>query len=74
VKITGTGFSTTSRYFVLFGGQFQPVLATAASATELVFTVPASAPIGPVPLTVGTEHASSTSPMPFIVRRPTVKP
>ena len=74
VKVTGTGFSTTSQYFVLLGGQFQPVLATAVSATELVFTVPVSAPIGPVPLTVATEHASSTSPMPFIVRRPSVKP
>jgi hypothetical protein len=69
VKITGTGFRTASRYFVLLNGL--PVLATPVSATELVFTIPTGAVIGPVPLLVGTEHAFSMSPMPFIVRRPT---
>jgi IPT/TIG domain/Thrombospondin type 3 repeat len=71
-KISGTGFSTTGPNFVLFNGL--PVVAVAASATELVVTVPADAAIGPVSLLVGTEKSIAMSPIPFIVRRPARKP
>jgi hypothetical protein len=66
VKIAGTGFSAAEPPFVLFNGV--PVPAVALSTTELTFTVPAGAAMGPVLLVVGTEKGFAMSPMPFIVR------
>ena len=67
VKIVGSGFSTKGENFVMFN-LFRLVPAISTNGTELFVTVPADAPIGPVPLLVGTEAHDEMTPKPFIVR------
>jgi IPT/TIG domain len=70
VRISGTGFSASGQNFVMFGGLDVAVPAVSTTGTELVVTVPAGAPIGPVPLLVGSDKGFEMAPKPFIVRRP----
>jgi trimeric autotransporter adhesin len=70
VTIAGTGFSPiASENAVIFAGSATAVV-VAASPTSLTVTVPAGAVTGPI--TVTTNGVSGTSPMSYVVRKPTI--
>ena len=67
VKIVGTGFSAKGENVVFFVNGLA-VPASSASETELLVTVPAGIPLGPLPLMVATSTRVVMAPKPFIVR------